>query len=310
MSKVLSKPGLNLIVDLVGQEALPLLKQLGQFTRQLLQDQRWQDQVLHPRPLAFLRRPAHRRWLYAVLAIALLKWDWSTGVALGSGASVALLVYHLHRHPNKLDWGKVVYFCHKSLSHPPTLALLCGGVVSFSTYLGFALWQTNPGHGWAIGLILPGLGTLTLLLLLLQFIGPSPSPAVDPFEQWVAELTQSDPLRRLIAIHQLVHLAQTQPLQPLQKQRLGAYLQLLVAQERTVVVRNAALEGLDTLELRRCSISPVSTLTKRPLKDKENRWPPPPLPVPTPLPAPALNSLELSPCSASIPVRTVQPSQG
>uniref|UniRef100_B8HRI8 Uncharacterized protein n=1 Tax=Cyanothece sp. (strain PCC 7425 / ATCC 29141) TaxID=395961 RepID=B8HRI8_CYAP4 len=142
MSKVLSKPGLNLIVDLVGQEALPLLKQLGQFSHQLLQDQRWQDQVLHPRPLAFLRRPAHRRWLYAVLAIALLKWDWSTGVALGSGASVALLVYHLHRHPNKLDWGKVYYLCYKYLSHPPTFALLCGGVVSFSTYLGFVLWQT------------------------------------------------------------------------------------------------------------------------------------------------------------------------
>jgi hypothetical protein len=130
-----------------------------------------------------------------------------------------------------------------------TLAVASGGVATVGSYLAIAIWRES--HSWlATGIIIEGGMVLGVLLLMAwQRFDQSldPTVSIDPISsKLLADLTDADPLKRLIAIRLLAQQAASSTL-PLSSADLSDCFRLMLNRETETVVCSALLDGLRQL---------------------------------------------------------------
>ena len=199
---------------------------------------------------------ASRGWFVTFAAlVVLLLWNWRLVVSGGAGLAAIVLAYSLTQGQGQRFWATCNAWW-KQTDRSLILTLGSGVVVLFMTYLSLAVWQ-EAGSSWlAIGFLLQGFGILTVLAISLwQWIEQKSSAAQqgnDRFDQLFADLSDADPLKRLLAIRQLTqHFigASSSSLHgmPIALAHLTDCFRLLLNRETEPLVCRALVESLQTL---------------------------------------------------------------
>ena len=204
-------------------------------------------------PLADRDRPFNlRRWsvpggwlLVTGGTIGLLFWNGRLVLATGAGVAVMMLVYLIQDGNWKApDLQKLL----QGWNQPFLLAVASGSAATFSIYLAAALWA-EVGSPWiATGMLLQQTATIAALgLLIWQTATRSDSRATNHFDQILTDLTDGDPLKRLIAVRRMTEIIEQQR-DRVQKRQLKDYLRVMLSREQDPIVRDAVLEGLQALD--------------------------------------------------------------
>jgi uncharacterized membrane protein (Fun14 family) len=218
-----------------------------------------------------LRLSPERLWVGA-MGLALLLWNWQLVMALCIGAVVLVTVYLAQqgqwRVPS-VNWRRLLTGSNRSLS----VAIASGTLAAFSAYVTTEIWFSTEQSWLAIGIILQGFGTLTVLGLLTwqtlnrQFESSAPK-SDQSFNQTLADLAETDPLKRLIAVRQITHWVEADVHNlPMMPSHLADCFRLMLDRETESSVCSALLEGLQTLgqgrQLNSAHRHPVPTLAKQ-----------------------------------------------
>ncbi|MBD2530192.1 armadillo-type fold-containing protein [Nostoc flagelliforme FACHB-838] len=185
---------------------------------------------------------------FLTIVVAMLLWNWKLLLALLIGIGVMVLVYSMQEWDWQLRWSKI----HKSLNSSNrrlALAVVSGGLATVSTYMAAAIWVDSRSHWIAAGAIVQGVGTLlTLILLVWQIVNFYENREEDHLDRLLVNLTEKDPLKRLIALRQLTKLISRQRVDSSVQQDVVECLQLLLSREKEVVVREAAFKSLQACD--------------------------------------------------------------
>ncbi len=187
-------------------------------------------------------------WLLGLTAlVALLIWNCQLLVATGTGVLVMLGVYTVQGHW-KVIQSELRKFFRGANWHLATAAGT-GSVAILSTYMAETIWEHSESHWIAAGAILQGLGTMAILVLLaMQIISGQASRDQASFNALVTNLTDADPLKRLIAVRQLTDLAAGYRLDRTDLNATLDYFRLMLSREPEPLVRDAILDGLQALD--------------------------------------------------------------
>ncbi|WP_413199668.1 hypothetical protein [Nostoc piscinale] len=185
---------------------------------------------------------------FLTIVVAMLLWNWKLLLALIVGVGVMLITYSNQQWNWQQRWVEI----QKILNGPNrrlVLAVAIGGLATISTYMAAAIWVDSHSPWLATGAILQGLGTLlTLVLLLWQIFSRYRHQDQDVFEQLLLNLTEADPLKRLLAIRRISKFITRQPVNESLQQEVSQCLQLLLTKEEEVIIREAAFESLQILD--------------------------------------------------------------
>jgi hypothetical protein len=224
----------------------------------------------------------HRSGIAVTIALfLLLLWNWQLLLALGMGAIALVTVYLGQQGQLNIprQWQTQaqhwVRLCWKPSNRPLSVAIAAATFTAFSTYLSLGIWVESDHPWFAFGLILQGFGTVAILLLLLRRKGDRNSTedfSIDPashptnfhqnfhlnfhlnFHQWLNDLSEADPLKRLIAVRQLsqclsqdARSSQDRTALPMTPAHLSECFRLMLNRETDPLVCAALLEGLQVL---------------------------------------------------------------
>ncbi len=179
--------------------------------------------------------------------VAMLIWNWKLLLAIVVGTLVMLFVYSIPNWNWKLNWLEI----SQSLQTANNRLLMAGmsGVFAILiTYIGALTWVNSPNLWIAMGATLQGLGTLvTLGLLLWQILTFQTQREDDDLQNILNHLTETDSLKRLLALRQLSKFINNQKLDYSLQQDIVNCLKLLLNQEEEIAIRESALNNLQTL---------------------------------------------------------------
>lgn len=193
----------------------------------------------------------------AILTL-LAVWGWWNSQLLAStglGIGAMILVYRAE----SWDWpqlrSNLKQFWH-SPSRRLVLAVGSGGIATLGTYMSFAIWAESDSHWIALSAILQNFGTIAIIALLLrQILSYSASKDEAVLDRILADLTDADPVKRLIAVRQMTDLVKNPGFRKQSSLKSSIALshttecfRLMLTQEPEALVRNALLEGLQTLD--------------------------------------------------------------
>jgi hypothetical protein len=185
---------------------------------------------------------------FLTIVVGMLLWNWKLLLALVVGVGVMLLVYSMQKWDWQLRWSEIQRFLNGP-NHRFALAVGSGGIATISTYMAAAIWVDSNSPWIAAGAILQALGTLlTLILLVWQIINFYENREEDKFEHLLLNLTEQDPLKRLIAVRQLTKFVTRRKIDAAVQQNVVQCLQLLLTQEEEAIIREAAFESLQALD--------------------------------------------------------------
>ncbi|OUL18841.1 armadillo-type fold-containing protein [Nostoc sp. RF31YmG] len=194
---------------------------------------------------------------FLTIIVAMLLWNWKLLLALLIGVGVMLSVYSMQKWDWQQRWSKMQRFFNGP-NRKLVLAVSTGGIATFTTYIAAAIWFDSNSPWIATGVIVQGLGTvLTLILLVCQIVNFYGTREEDHFDRLLNNLTESDPLKRLIAVRQLTKLIGRKRVDASVQQNVVQCLQLLLTREEEAVIREAAFESLQILDS--SQIPPSST---------------------------------------------------
>lgn len=215
--------------------------------------------------------------LLGVGALGVLGWNGRLFLATGAGVGVMTLVYLLHDWQPTLNgstWRKVL----QGWNQPLLVATGAGAIATFTTYLAASVWVDAESRWIASGAILQSIGTVAVLILLItQMLDRRDQQLRIPYHQFVADLTQDDPLKRLIAVRQLTDgvsvLADERrdrptgaPKKPARHEVAG-YFRVMLQRETDPIVRDALYDGLQTIDIveqLKQATEPLLQITPRP----------------------------------------------
>lgn len=188
-------------------------------------------------------------WLVGLTGIvAMLFWNWKLLLATGSGVFVMLLVYLMQEWDWQLYWSSLGRFFSGS-TRQLTIAVGSGGIATFSTYLAVSIWVDSDSSWIAAGAILQGFATLaTLILLVWQIINSQASRDEMNRDQMLSDLTDADPVKRLLAVRQLTNWGLDHRLPPSLRRVVADCFRLMLSREQEAVIRDAVLDGLQVLD--------------------------------------------------------------
>lgn len=222
----------------------------------------------------FRRRRSERlkTWLFLLIGFGIWGW-WNSKLLVSTALAVGVMtwVYRLGEFPVHLKgWN---WYRQLETSQRQWLLTIASGVSSgVFFYLSLSLWASAESSEMALSVIGQNLGILGILSFILwQWYQQNSNNEKSQLNQWLGDLTQENPLKRLIAVRQLtdafkfspqrsgnpqllLEAQRWQPLPPLQsfqeldKTHLIEYFQLMLYQENEPLVREALLEGLQILE--------------------------------------------------------------
>ena len=194
---------------------------------------------------------------FLTIIVAMLLWNWKLLLALLIGIGVMVLVYSMQKWDWQLRWLEIRRFLNGP-NRRLTLAVGSGGIATFSTYMAAAIWVDSHSPWIAVGAIVQGVGTLlTLTLLVWQIVSLYGNREEDHLDQLLVNLTEKDPLKRLIGLRQLTKFIIRKRVDSAVQQDVVKCLQILLAQEEEAVIREAAFESLQALD--RLQALPIAT---------------------------------------------------
>lgn len=206
-------------------------------------------------------------WLVSSTAITLmLDWNWKLVLATSTGIASLLLIFLSDRRNWQQYWSIWQQWLRGSQGKLAITAC-SGGIIAVGTYLAAAIWSESEHRWLAVGSILQGLGTLmTLGLVSWQILSQHQQSETRYFEEWLRDLTQTDPLKRLIAVRQLANYASHHPLSSTQRQQLEEYYGYMLSTETEPLVRSAIAESLQSWNNPQSSLQiPVKLKIKLPV---------------------------------------------
>jgi hypothetical protein len=134
--------------------------------------------------------------------------------------------------------------------------LASGVLATLGTYMAIAIWSESDSPWLATGILLQGAATLGILLFLIwRGLSQSSDRHETSFETILTQLTDVDPLKRLIAIRQATRWVTTTAAHPTsspahrttEKALLLDCFHLMLNRETDPILRNALMDGLQTL---------------------------------------------------------------
>jgi hypothetical protein len=180
-------------------------------------------------------------------AALLLTWNGRLVVSTGAGLGTIWLAYSLRESA----WRAAITDLVNSLE----------GIDRRITYTVLSIWLATQNHWLATGMILQGTVTMGALgVLLWQKLQPSAQKS--GLLQYIQDLTDVDPLKRLIAVRQINQLF-TQ--HPEQQADITEFYQVLLTREPDRLVREALMDGLQVMTTQ-ASIAAARTTTFKPGK--------------------------------------------
>lgn len=187
-------------------------------------------------------------WLLSLtIAVAMLFWNWKLLVATCVGVFVMVLVHWMYEWDWEVPWSDI----RSSLDNSNlqlTLAVGSGSIATFTTYMTASIWIDANSHWIATGAILQGLGTIaTLILLIWQIFSWQTSRQEAQMDDLLINLTDTDPLKRLIAVRHLTRLV-IRTRDSAQHKTVAEYLRLLLSTEQESVIQAAVFDSLQELD--------------------------------------------------------------
>lgn len=180
----------------------------------------------------------------------MLFWNWKLMVATVAGVLVMVVVYSLH------DWDWQIYLSSwrrlfSGTNRQLAIAVGSGGIATLSTYIMVSLW-VEPNASWiAAAAMFQGFGTLaTLGLLVWQIIKQQTSRDETKCDRLFIDLTDTDPLKRLLAVRHLTRWG-TRHLHPSTQRQVTDCFRLMLSREPEAIVRDAILDSLQVLDDRK-----------------------------------------------------------
>lgn len=226
--------------------------------------------------LSFLFLPKARRWL---LGIAIMgAWGyWNEKLLLSTslGILVMVLVYRMQEWDWQVSW---LEFCRfwSSWNRKLTLAVGCGGLATLTAYTTVSIWADSDQPLIAESLILQNLGILAVIgLLVWQMIAQNTTQQQSQLEKYLTDLTDADPIKRLIAVRQITRFFSSSKLNQIDsssqkfllhstasssrmispvngslitRSQIVDCFHLILNRESEPIVRDAVLDGLQTLD--------------------------------------------------------------
>ena len=194
-----------------------------------------------------LREPGS--WLVGlIVVVAILFGHWKLLLATTSGALVMLLVYVMQGWNWQPYWSSLRQFLSGS-NRQLTFPVLGGGIATLSTYMAVSIWVDFDSPWIAVATTLQVLGTLAILSLLIwQVIARQASPDGAKLNQLLSELTDTNPVKRLVAVQQLTRWGADPQLHPSERRTVADCFRLMLTQEQEAVIRGAVLDGLQVLD--------------------------------------------------------------
>ncbi|WP_245602702.1 ATP synthase subunit I [Gloeothece verrucosa] len=185
------------------------------------------------------------RWLLTGLALALmLAWNWKLVLTTGAGVGLMLQVYVMQGWNWQrywLDWQQFL----KGSDGKLTVAVGSGGFAALCTYVATTIWAESENRWLATGTILQGLATLlTFGLLCWHIVTYQEQLQESQLDLWVRDLTDSDPLKRLMAVRKLSSLLHQHRLNSTRQEQVIEYFQLMLSREQESTIREALLDSL------------------------------------------------------------------
>ncbi len=182
------------------------------------------------------------------IVVAMLLWNWKLLLALLIGVGVMVFVYSMQEWNWQLRWLEIRRFLNGP-NRRLALAVGSGGLATVSTYMAAAIWVDSHSPWIATGAIVQGVGTLlTLILLVWQIVSLYGSREEDHLDKLLVNLTEKDPLKRLIALRQITKFITRKQVDASAQQNVVECLRLLLRQEEETVIREAAFESLQALD--------------------------------------------------------------
>ncbi len=188
-------------------------------------------------------------WLIVLLGIiAMLFWNWQLLLATGAGVLVMVLVYLMQ------EWDWQLYLANlrrlvAGSNRQLTLAVGSGGMATLTTYMAVSVWIDSDSAWISAGAILQGFGTLaTFSLLVWQLLYSQANQEPAKRDQMLNELTDADPVKRLLAVRQLTLWGTNQHLPPAVRRVVVDCFRLMLSHEQESIIREAVLDGLMVLD--------------------------------------------------------------
>jgi hypothetical protein len=140
---------------------------------------------------------------------------WKLLLATSIGALVMLLVYMMREWDWQRYWSSLGQFL-SGYNQPLTLAVGSGAIATLSTYMVISIWVDSDSPWIAASTILQLLGTLTILTLFVwQALNRPVSQNGVNRDQMLSDLTDANPVKRLVAVQQLTRVGNRPLLTPI-----------------------------------------------------------------------------------------------
>ena len=188
-------------------------------------------------------------WLLGLTGIiAMLFWNWKLLLATSAGVFVMLLVYLMQEWNWQFYWSSLRRYLTGS-NRQLTLAVGSGGIATLSTYMAVSIWVESDSAWIAGGAILQGFGTLATLIFLVFFnFSRQASWDESIYDQMLRDLTDTEPLKRLLAVQQLTRWGVNNRLPSSRRRIVVDCFRLMLSREQEAVIRDAILEGFQVLD--------------------------------------------------------------
>ena len=188
--------------------------------------------------------------LFCSAIVLMFFWNWKLLLATASGVALMFLVYRLQSDNWRAylsSWSK---FCHGS-NRQLLIAVASGSLGSLLTYLTTSIWINSENRWLATGTILQGLTSIaTLSLLSWQIFWQRSFQDETKFEQMLLDLTDSKPLKRLLAVRRLTKLVKTKSLSKVDYYQLEEYFRLMLSQEQEPLIKKTIVDSLQMWDLK------------------------------------------------------------
>jgi amino acid permease len=192
---------------------------------------------------------------FLIIIVAMLFWNWKLLLALAVGILVMLVAYSIPQWNWQLSWLEIRRFLN-SANIRLALAVTSGGIATVISYIAAEIWVDSPSHWLAVATIVQGVGTLlTLILLVWQIFSLQGNREEEYFDQLLNNLTETDSLKRLLAVRKLAKFSTRKEVNLSVQKEVVECLGLLLSREEEVVIREAALNSLQTLDALQMIIS-------------------------------------------------------
>ncbi|WP_293347028.1 MULTISPECIES: hypothetical protein [unclassified Microcoleus] len=194
--------------------------------------------------------------LAAFTLAAVWGW-WNSQLLLSTGLGIAamMLVYRGQSGEWQLLRSKAEQFW-EGPNRRLVLAVGAGGIATLGAYMSLAIWEDSESHWMALSLILQNFGTIAIAGLLLRqalSLGSSKDEDEAALDRILGDLTDADPVKRLIAVRQMTDLVDRGGFNRVTsvkswgaRARAAECFRLMLSREPEAIVRNALLEGLQT----------------------------------------------------------------